>query len=288
MSRCARVECRRARPLLGTLVEIAAAGDAAESAIESAFAATAQVGRLMSAHDPASELSELNRRAHSEPVRVHAWTFDVLRLALRLYAESRGAFDCTVGAWHAQAGRLPQRAEALDAGACSADIELEERRTVRFHRKLHVDLGGIAKGYAVDRALEVLRDAGVDWGVVNAGGDLRVFGERAQPVHIRLPEGGLAPLGEVTNAALATSTTAGDPPLGLPIVDPRSGTEAKGDGLVVVLADSCAIADALTKVVALRGPRAEALLQANGAEAFCRDGAGRWSEIPAGAHGHAL
>lgn len=253
------------------------------SAVEAAFAVAAEVGRLMSAHDPTSELSELNRRAHSEPLRVHPWTYDVLRLALRLYAESRGAFDCTVGRWHAQAGRLPQRTDALDPTACGADIELAEPYTVRFRKNLHIDLGGIAKGYAVDRAMEVLRDAGLESGAVNAGGDLRVFGERAQPIHVRLPEGGFALLGEVADAALATSTTSGEPPLGLPIVDPRSGRQPRGADLIVVLADSCAIADALTKVVALLGPDANPLLQANGAEALRREDTGHWIEFGAGA-----
>jgi thiamine biosynthesis lipoprotein len=279
MSSCARFECRRARPLLGTLVEISAAGKDASHAVEAGFAAVAAVSRLMSAHDPSSELSELNRRAHRDAMRVHPWTFEVLSLALQLNRDSQGAFDCTVGARQAQAGRLPTCGHALDLRASSADVELLEANTVRFRKLVQIDLGGIAKGYAVDRAVEAMRRAEVASGTVNAGGDLRVFGAHSRPIHVRLPEGGFLALGELSNGALATSITASEPPLGLPILEPRSGAPATPEAMAVVLADSCAVADALTKVVALRGPTSEPVLRRLGAEAFWRDSAGAWSAV---------
>src|SRR5271157_1283879 len=87
---------RRARPLLGTFVEIAAAGPPRpdmEPAVEAAFATIAKVHRLMSLQELESELSRLNREASSRPVEVHPWTFEVLQAALDLQRRSGGLFD---------------------------------------------------------------------------------------------------------------------------------------------------------------------------------------------------
>src|SRR6185437_14298893 len=92
-------EVRRARPLLGTFVEIAVDGwcaDSAHCAIDAAFAAIEEVQRRMSFHDPASTLSRLNREAAQRAVPVDAWTFAVLRAAARVHRVSGGAFDVTV------------------------------------------------------------------------------------------------------------------------------------------------------------------------------------------------
>src|SRR5262245_61465476 len=120
----------RARPLLGTLVEIRVAAGGEPRAVERAFDAVERVERLMSIHDPQSELSAVNRSAHRSPVAVDAWTFDVFRLALELHRRSAGAFDC---------------AAPLSAGVSSADIALSAPGRVYFRRPLRVDFGGIAK-----------------------------------------------------------------------------------------------------------------------------------------------
>src|SRR5690349_1263313 len=102
---------RRARPLLGTLVEISAAGvdeRALVTAIGSAFSAVEKIQALMSYHDPFSELSRLNAAAHHEPTEVSAWTFAVLRTAQRLAAESDGVFDVTIAPRLASWGYLPR------------------------------------------------------------------------------------------------------------------------------------------------------------------------------------
>src|SRR6266851_1934957 len=176
---------RRARPLLGTLVEITVGGSTpprAAPAIEAAFAAVERVHRLMSFHEAASDVSRLNRCAAREPVAVDPWTFAVLRESLELSRISDGAFDVTVGSELVRWELLPPPGEAGPSkgeGAGSwADLELLPLRRVRFRRPLIIDLGGIAQGFAVDRAIEPLRTAGMPWAVVNAGGDLRVFGDR--------------------------------------------------------------------------------------------------------------
>src|SRR5262249_23757459 len=96
---------RRARPLLGTIVEISAD---VRGAIEPAFSAVEKVQRLMSYHDPFSEVTRLNSRACAAPVQVSLWTFEVLTAAQELARESGGAFDITVAPRLASWGYLPR------------------------------------------------------------------------------------------------------------------------------------------------------------------------------------
>ena len=94
-----KVEVRRCRPLLGTFVEIRAFGGNTaelEGAVDTAFLAIAQVHRLMSFHDPKSEVSRLNREAYYKPVRVHPWTWCVLKSAQEFSGNTDGIFDITM------------------------------------------------------------------------------------------------------------------------------------------------------------------------------------------------
>ncbi|MBN9086349.1 MAG: FAD:protein FMN transferase [Reyranella sp.] len=224
------VEACRARPLLGTLVEITAWGAdraALDDAIDRSFDAVATVHRLMSFQEPDSELSRHNRGAAAGGL--HPWTQRVLAAATDLRARSGGAFDAACGG----------------AG---------------------IDLSGIAKGFAVDRAIETLRSAGVARGIVNAGGDLAVFGDREIPVGVRDPAepGRLAAIVRLGNTAFASSAR----PL-----DPMTRKPASACSGASVRAPSCMIADALTKVVGVSGEAAVPLLREMGAVAVLfRDG----------------
>ena len=163
------------------------------------------------------------------------------------------------------------------------DIELRGHR-VRFARPLALDLGGIAKGYAVDCAVAALRDAGVDRACVNAGGDLRVFGDQSETVHVRTGgrHGALLALCAITDGAVATSAYGGQRVsaggrFATPLIDPRVRLPVMSTRTVSVVAPTCMIADALTKVVALRGARAEAIVAAYRASAaILSPAAGRW------------
>src|SRR6266702_510663 len=148
---------RRARPLLGTLVEIEVAGIAKskmDAAIDAAFEAVAQVHRLMSFHDDDSDVSRLNREAGLRPVKVHAWTFRVLEAAVEMQRRSNGIFDIAVAPALQSMGLLPRlKGDPLVARQTQQfdAIELLEAQTVRFeHPDVRIDLGGIAKGFAVD------------------------------------------------------------------------------------------------------------------------------------------
>jgi thiamine biosynthesis lipoprotein len=266
---------RRARPLLGTIVEIAVTdtSSAAEPAFELAFDAIADVHRLMSFHDPDSDVSRLNREATLRPVAVDDRTLRVLQFALDLNERSSGVFDISV-ARHLQArGLLPLHGQERTATPCmrpsSRAIELTPDRLVRFHDPATaIDLGGVAKGFAVDCAAEALQACGVSAGLVNAGGDIFAFGEKSWPVHIRDPRAPSRLLCELAlcNEAVASSAGRFDPILSssmmtTAIVDPRTGESAGEIIGASVRASSCMVADALTKVVMLRGERASALLK---------------------------
>src|SRR3974390_1282514 len=107
---------RRARPLLGTFVEIAASGDAQalDAAVEAAFGAVTKVHHLMSFHDPASDVSRLNRDAGDEDVAIDAWTYEVIGAAVDLHRRSHGAFDITIAPALQRLG-LPPAPERLPA-----------------------------------------------------------------------------------------------------------------------------------------------------------------------------
>ena len=275
--------CRRARPLLGTLVEIAATGSSlvgAVAAVEVAFAAVQEVHRLMSFHESESDVSRINMARAGETVVVSLHTHRVLRFALKLSAASAGVFDVTVGDTLVRHGFLPAPAaeKSRPREATWRDIELLAENGVRWRRAGCIDLGGIAKGYAVDMAIEALQSCGAMSGLVNAGGDLRMFGE-PQPVHVRLPDapGMLAPLGLFADCALATSGAyfssvyTDDGPVE-PLVDRERRIGGARQGSATVVAAECMTADALTKVVRLAPHLAPEVLDSFDARAIVIDG----------------
>jgi FAD:protein FMN transferase len=280
--------CRRARPLLGTIVEISAEADGADdsvNAVNAAFAAIGEVQRLMSYHDPFSELSRLNAIGARGAVPVSDWTFEVIAFAQALAEETGGAFDVTVAPRLASWGFLPRTPPHRheERRATFRDIRLLPRRkAVEFRRPLHIDLGGIAKGFAVDRAVESLRARGIASGCVNAGGDLRVFGEESQRVGIRHPARPSEIAWEVPlrNAAMATSGAYFAQKIWrgetvCPLIDGRT-RRCSGLGVSAsVVARTAMVADALTKVVlALRHDAAPILARyAAGAFLLGDDGA---------------
>jgi thiamine biosynthesis lipoprotein len=267
---------RRARPLLGTFVEIAVAGvprPAMDAAIEAAFRVLAKVHRLMSFHEVGSDVWRLNNQASIQPVCVHPWTLQVLQTAIDLYRCSSGAFDIAVAPVLQEIGVLPRwRNDQPSATANRTTTEainlLPGRRVGFSHPETRIDLGGIAKGFAVDRAIDVLRRHGMPTGVVNAGGDLAVFGPNPCDVDIRDPHDPSCLLCRVglSNSAMASSGQCFDPfhsmeTLGSAIINPYVGSPARAARGAAVRAPCCMLADALTKVVMIAGPSAIDVLE---------------------------
>jgi len=278
--------------LLGTFVEIAVfdAKGEVEAAIDAAFAAVARVHELMSFHDADSDVSRLNRSASTTIVTVDPSTFEVLQAAIELNERSHGAFDVAVAPALQELGLLPRHDDRppsrLPIASCAA-IQLLAGCAVRFLAPgLCVDLGGIAKGFAVDRAVEVLKQSGVAAGLVNAGGDIAVFGPLPQTISLRHPLDPriLACDVAVKNGAIASSAGGSDPSsssnvAASQIIDPRTRQAPPLAG-ATVRAPSCMLADALTKVVMIEGDAAEALLTSLRAAALIVSADGQISASP--------
>lgn len=277
MNSSLKSEVRRCRPLLGTFVEISAAGENGAKlarAVDAAFAVIERVHRSMSIHDPDSELARLNRKAATRPVTVSRELFQVLRRADRLASESGGAFDYTVAPTLARWEILP--AELVRKKTCSwRDVLLLRGRKVYFLQPVALDLGGIAKGFAVDAAIRLLQRRQVANAMVNAGGDLRVFGAQPSAIHLRHPADPRQFAGKVSlrDSALATSSPGFTEKAFRGgrvshLVNPLRQTAITGPISVSVHARECWLADALTKVVLNAPQRAQKLLARYSAEAF--------------------
>ena len=168
---------KRLRIVLGTWVAIEAmAADADEelSAIEAAYAVIGAVATRMHPTRPGSDLAAINSAPLHTPVEVQPDTWHLLKLAQKLYAATEGVFDPCLPS---SPGRLPD----VEIGS----EEEDEEPTVICHAPVCLDLGGIAKGHAIDRAIATLSAQGCVSGLVNAGGDLRVFGDRKDTILLR-------------------------------------------------------------------------------------------------------
>jgi FAD:protein FMN transferase len=254
---------KRLRISLGTLVAVEAtstSAGAADAAVEAAFAALTQIGHRLHPQSSDSDLARINNAPLQTCIAVHSSTCDLLNLARRLNTLTDGVFDPC----------LPSREGRLQ------DIEVSAGQ-IFCHAPVALDFGGFAKGYAVDCAIEALRNHGCVTGLVNAGGDLRVFGARTEPLFLRGPAGELTRI-ELADAALAVSDTdsqrrpAEHQGYYIRGHAPDNNQEhTNGGGIAArryaaVIAKEAVVADALTKCVLLcPGPTAGQVLQAYGA-----------------------
>ena len=243
----------------------------AEDPLGEAEMALRRVEALMSVWLTNSEISRLNLAAAGEEVALSPETLLVLRAARRAALETDGAFDATcrpvIALWReaAKRGRLPSDSELEEARAASSWdlIELTDAGASKGASTARVDLGGIAKGYGIDQALEEMRAAGVLGALVDVGGDLRCFGQPPEGsfwrVDVRDPfgEGRLGEL-RVWGAAVCTS---GDYARFVEIegrryshiVDPRSGRLAEAASSVTVVAQTAMEADIWATALSVLG-----------------------------------
>ena len=283
---------RRTVVAMGTAVELTAVGaERVEltAALDAAVAEIRAVEDWASLGDPASELSRLNAAGGGASLSPELAA--TLELAFEVAADSDGAFDPTVRPLLAAYGYTDGEWRVPEVEELAAARELVDYRRVVFENGALVlppgfilDLGGIAKGYAVDRALAVLESAGLAGGLVNAGGDIACFGcspgggpWRIGIQHPRAPEE-LYAVVELDGGAVATS---GDyeryfeqdgrryPHL----LDPRTGEPARRAVSATVTAPSCAEADAYATAVLVLGPSAglELIESLTGLEALVVD-----------------
>ena len=262
-------EVVKARVLMGKIVEIKAHGEDRRyllRAIDRAFEEMERLEALMSSYRPDSEVSLIEREAPLW-VRVSPEVFDVLSKALEVSRLSDGAFDITVGilskVWDFEKGKIPSRKD-LETLLPLVDyryLELKEGNLVRLRRRgVRLTLGGVAKGYIVDRAMDVLERMGVREALINAGGDVKAMGQRVWRIGIQHPrkEGSLLGILDLRSGAVATS---GDYQRFFiregkryhHILDPDTGMPVEGLQSVTILAPEAWYADALATAVFVMG-----------------------------------
>jgi len=288
---------KRLRPLLGTYVAIELQGESEEKLlneyITEGFEAIAEIDHLMSFHRADSDLTRLNRAKPNVWMRpVSPLTIEVLRVSNELFQISQGVFDIRCGSSLVDWDILP----AFFRGNLPSKIEknvfpLEIRgRRVKKTGPWILDLGGIAKGYAVDCAVEKIKRLASKpelCGVVNAGGDIRVWGNAVVAMAARIPgesSSWVRPF-KMSKTAAATSSVrthrisaknfiSSDHvkmPLGEPLKELKS---------VTVFADKCLLADALTKIVLLGSKElADRCLSSYGARALVFDSNGQLEKV---------
>lgn len=270
-----RVETvRRTRIIMGTLVEITAIGEdraRMDRAIGAAFGEMSRIEQLMSGHVEDSEVSRLAKVARSMDVSDE--TAVVIRAGLEIVEKSDGAFSLILGqlidAWDilADEPRIPTPDQVTTAmiGLTPEGLQLQGATVIKAHPALKVDLGGIAKGYAVDRAFDQLQQAGLSHFSVNAGGDLRIKGDRGgRPwrigiQHPRQPETVLA----ILPAADEAVVTSGDYERYFErdgvryhhLLDPRTGQPARAVQSITVSAPTTMLADGLATAAFVLGPK---------------------------------
>ncbi|MDZ4815269.1 MAG: FAD:protein FMN transferase [Verrucomicrobiota bacterium] len=285
MKNLAKINLNRCRPALGTFVCISIANDSEQfgiTAIELAYNCINRIDRLMSVHSQKSDITTINRTKPGLKTRVHKDTFEVLERAMMMYEKTQGLFNPAVGQHLQSKGFIPDfRRSKLSPKPTPQPMGIGyslDRHTgsvQRTHSSAQLDLGGIAKGYAVDRAVDVLMRNGITEGVVNAGGDLRVFGPRKVQFKIRSPFQPTQPIHSITikNRALATSgsyfsqkTISGK--VTHPIVNPQTGESVEGLCSVTIESPECWMADALTKVVSMELKSSTPLLKHFNSKAY--------------------
>jgi FAD:protein FMN transferase len=283
---------------MGTLVELTAVAPSdaiAQAALSAGFQEIRRLENMLSTWIETSELSRVNQAAGLEPVGVSAETFDLLRRALEVAEYTEGGFNIAIGPavrlWNIpEAPRIPSPME-LEIAAQSVDyrrIHLDQSRRTVFLAKLgmQIDIGGIGKGFAAEKAAAVMREIEATGGLVAVAGDFRVFGRRADgtawPIgiqHPRKPGKILATL-DATDEAISTSGDyeryfMKDGVRYHHILDPKTLQPARLCQSVTIIAPDATTADALATGVFVMGPvRGMALVERLGLGAVIVDAQG--------------
>ncbi len=255
--------------IMGTRVTVSLWTDdevRAAQASAAVFEEFRRIEALMTSWGDDSDVARINAAAGARPVRVDAEVLGLIAEAQEVARASGGAFDITVGAFrglwkfdHDKDGTIPAAAEveARRPLVRWQDVKVNRRRrTVKLRRAgMRVTLGGIAKGYAVDRAVAILRERGFVDFLLQAGGDLYVAGRRGDRrwrVGVRDPRGDSAASFAVTEVENQTFSTSGDYERSVikdgvryhHILDPATGRPATRSRSVTVMADDALTADA--------------------------------------------
>ena len=267
---------RQPQAVMGTTCTLAATvipggREGAEDALREAEAALRATEARMSVWLTESEISRLNAAPAGEAVTLSPESLEVLRAARESARQTGGAFDITcrplIALWREAGGRtrLPTESQRLSARAASDWdlLEVTAEGAIKHGDAVQVDLGGIAKGYGIDRAVAALKGASVLGGMVDVGGDVRCFGRppngRYWPVDIKDPFGaGTLAQMQIGDGAVCTSGnyarfTVIEGERYSHIIDPRTGRPADAVPSVTVLAAEAMTADVWATALSVLG-----------------------------------
>lgn len=265
----------REAAIMGTRIAVEAWHEdaaAAEAAIDAVIAEMRRIDELMSHYKPESQLSRVNREAAAGPVRVDPELAQLIARSLEFSELTGGAFDISYASvgylYDYRDHRRPTEQQIRDAlpGVNWRHIEVDPAEsTIRFRRPgMRIDLGGIAKGHAVDRSIAILRARGIAHATVTAGGDSFVLGDRrGRPwvIGIRHPDDAQRVIARIPLEDAAISTS-GDYERYFDeggvryhhIINPKTGRSATGVRSVTIIAPTSTLAEGLTKGVFILGP----------------------------------
>jgi len=269
---------KKTMPLMDTIVSItvvAESSDTAEKAIEITFAQIGRFGDLINFYSDNSELAEINRNAGVHSVKVSPQTLDVIGKAVSAAEKSGGAFDPTIGPivklWDFLNKKKPAESEIVKALPLVnyKDILIDRAdSTVFLKRKgMMIDLGGIAKGYAVDLAVESLKKEGILSGLVSIAGDIRTFGMKPDKrpwiigiknprqtgekdelvAKIRLSEKAISTSGDYERYFISEDKRYHH------LLDPKTGMPASGCRSVSIVTDRAVDTDAFSTAIFILG-----------------------------------
>jgi thiamine biosynthesis lipoprotein len=261
--------------IMGTVFEIAAydqSSEHASKAIEKAFQEIVRIDDLLSNYKPDSALSNLNRSAHFHAEKVPPDLYRVIDQSIHFSRLSDGKFDISIAPlvdlWKAalRGGDTPTRARLEEVRGCVGyeKIELTPPDQISFRSScLQLDLGAIGKGYAVDRAAEVLHSLGIRDALINAGGStILAMGsppnQTAWLVHLRDPSNKKDPQIMLKDESVSTSEQTAPSLLGNDsaghIIDPNTGMPLKTVFAVSAVSKTATVSDALSTTLLLLGP----------------------------------
>jgi FAD:protein FMN transferase len=247
----------------------------ANQKMDEAIEEVQRIEKLLTTFGDFSQTNQINAKAGIEPVPVDKEVFDLIERSLRISALTQGAFDITYGSIDKSLWNFDKNMTSLpDPLIAKATVRLINFRNVILDKERHsvfltekgmrIGFGGIGKGYAADRAKQVMVDAGVNSGIVNAAGDLTVWGTQpngeawtvgiADPDKKELPFASL----KLSNTSIATSGNYEkyvviDGKKYSHTIDPKTGYPVQGIKSVTILCSHAEIADAMATPVMVMG-----------------------------------
>jgi len=276
----AREKCIRVLKLMGNRFEftvIAENIERANIAIDAAIQEVSRIEDLLSTFKESSQTNEINRFAGIRPVKVEPEVFQLIRRSLKISEITQGAFDITYGSIDQSLWNFDTKMTALP----DKDVARKSVRLINYHNVLlneeactvmlkyegmRIGFGGIGKGYAADKAMQVLKSMGVESGIVNAAGDLVTWGNQLDgspwTIGIADPNQKARPFSALNISNMAIATSGNYEKYAIVqgkkyshTIDPKTGFPVSGVKSVSIICPSAELADALATPVMVMGTK---------------------------------